>query len=237
MPAHIKANRGEIAERVIIAGDPARVEQLSRLMECSRLVNANRGFITFTGKYKSFDISVACHGIGGPSAAIVFEELVSLGAKLIVRLGTTGGLRREIKRGEFIIPTFAGHVSGPLAHYCRDFPPCTAPDLDLTLAIIGAVKKRNIQPYIGPVFSNDAFYAESESLAERLSVLGYIGIEMECATIFGLGMLRNVKTASLLVVSNNLIEKSELADARELQQFIEIAGLSVMDALTSINVK
>ncbi|MEM3394898.1 MAG: nucleoside phosphorylase, partial [Nitrososphaerota archaeon] len=134
MPAHIKANRGEIAERVIIAGDPARVEQLSRLMECSRLVNANRGFITFTGKYKSFDISVACHGIGGPSAAIVFEELVSLGAKLIVRLGTTGGLRREIKRGEFIIPTFAGHVSGPLAHYCRDFPPCTAPDLDLTLA-------------------------------------------------------------------------------------------------------
>lgn len=235
MPAHIKAIRGEIAERVIITGDPARVEQLSRLMDHSRIVNTNRGFITFTGKYRGVEISVACHGIGGPSAAIVFEELVSTGAKIIVRLGTAGGLRREIKKGDFIIPTFAGYVSGPLIQYSRDFPPCTSPDPELTMALLSAVKNQHVTPFIGPVFSNDAFYAESKNLAERLSTLGYIGIEMECATIFGLGMLRGVKTASLLVVSNNLVEASELADAKELYPFIEKAGLAVMDALTTMN--
>jgi len=234
MPAHIKAERGQIAERVVIAGDPARVELLSRQIEDTRLVNTNRGFLTYTGSHNGLEVTIACHGIGGPSSAIVFEELVSLGAKIIVRLGTAGGLRKEIKKGEFIVPTFAGYITGPLVQYCERIPPCTIPDLELTLAILNEVKKRNIRPYVGPVFSSDAFYVESKNLAEALSSNGYVGIEMECATIFGLGMIRNVRTASLLVVSNNLVEASELADAKELQPYVEIAGLAVLDALTRI---
>jgi len=232
MPAHIKAERGQIAERVIIAGDPARVEQLSKYLKNNQLVNTNRGFITYTGTYNGFDITVACHGIGGPSSAIVFEELVSLGAKTIVRLGTAGGLRREIKKGDLIVPTYAGYITGPLIQYSRWVPPCTVPDLELTITILNEAKNKNISPYVGPVFSSDAFYVESKKLAEELSSLGYLGIEMECATIFGLGMLRGVRTASLLIVSNNLIEAPELADARELQPYVEKAGAIVMNALT-----
>ena len=231
MPAHIKAEKGQIAERVVVAGDPARVEQLSRMIKNAQVVNTNRGFIAYTGTHNGSEVTVACHGIGGPSSAIVFEELVSLGAKIVVRLGTAGGLRRGIGRGEFIVPTFAGYVSGPLVQYCRWMPPCTAPDLELTLAILSELRRRNITPHVGPVFSSDAFYVESKGLAEELSSLGYIGIEMECATIFGLGMIRKVRTASLLVVSNNLVEEPELAGAEELKPYVEIAGLAVLDAL------
>ncbi len=234
MPAHIKAEKGQIAERVIIAGDPERVEQLSRLIESPAVINTNRGFITYTGTYNGVRVSIACHGIGAPSAAIVFEELVSLGARIIVRLGTTGGLRREIRRGDMILPTFAGYVSGPLSQYCGALPPCTVPDLELTLILLNELKSQNIKPHIGPVFSSDAFYVESKELAEALSMLGYIGIEMECATIFGLGMLRNVKVASLLIVSNNLIDAPELADAKELYPYVQTAGTIIMNSFTKI---
>lgn len=234
MPAHIKAEKDQIAERVIIAGDPERVEQLSKLIESPVLINTNRGFITYTGTYNGVRVSISCHGIGAPSAAIVFEELVSLGARIIVRFGTAGGLRREIRRGDIILPTFAGYVSGPLSQYCGTFPPCTVPDLELTLILLNELKGHNIKLHIGPVFSSDAFYVESKDLAETLSQLGYLGIEMECATIFGLGMLRNVKTASLLIVSNNLIDAPELADAKELYPYVQTVGTVVMNSFTKI---
>ena len=83
-PYHIKARPEDIAARIIVAGDPARVEQVSGMLKDAKLVNTNRGFITYTGYYKDVPITVATHGIGAPSAAIVFEELVMLGAKAVV---------------------------------------------------------------------------------------------------------------------------------------------------------
>ncbi len=90
MPIHLRVSPGDIAERVVIVGDPERARQLSGLLVGARLVNENRGLMTYTGRYNGIDITVATHGIGAPSAAIVIEELISMGARLIVRLGTTG---------------------------------------------------------------------------------------------------------------------------------------------------
>jgi len=94
-PLHILAKPEDIAPRVITSGDPARVKQLASYLEDARLVNENRGFLVYTGKYKGVDVTVATHMIGAPSAAIVFEELIMLGAKLIVRFGTCGGFLPE----------------------------------------------------------------------------------------------------------------------------------------------
>jgi len=102
-PYHILAKPGEIAERVIAVGDPARVEQVSKLLSDCRPVNVNRGFLVYTGEYDGVRVSIACHGVGGPSSAIVFEELRMLGAKVIVRLGTTGGFLPEMEPGELVI--------------------------------------------------------------------------------------------------------------------------------------
>ncbi|TRM80208.1 5'-methylthioadenosine phosphorylase, partial [Sulfolobus sp. D5] len=89
-PVHILAKKGEISEKVLIAGDPGRVKLLSTLLKDVKLVNENRGFLVYTGKYNDENVSIATHGIGGPSIAIVLEELAMLGANTFVRYGTAG---------------------------------------------------------------------------------------------------------------------------------------------------
>ena len=111
-PIHIKAKKGDIAERVIIAGDPARVEQLAKMLENPRLVNTNRGFLVYTGTYKGVPVSVAVHGVGHPSSMLVVEELIMLGAKVIVRFGTCGAMVKGLKIGDLIIPTAAAYYPG-----------------------------------------------------------------------------------------------------------------------------
>ncbi|MEM4344053.1 MAG: hypothetical protein QXT91_06915, partial [Candidatus Caldarchaeum sp.] len=97
-PQHLKTK--DVAKRVVAAGDPARVVQLSKMLDSPRLVNENRGFITYTGSFQGVPVTVACHGVGGPSSAVVFEELIMLGARLIIRLGTCGAFVKGIKNGE-----------------------------------------------------------------------------------------------------------------------------------------
>ncbi|MEM2589750.1 MAG: nucleoside phosphorylase, partial [Zestosphaera sp.] len=90
---HIRVSKKEdIAERVIIAGDPARIDLLREFLEEPRLVSSVRGYHVYTGSYKSVPVTLAVHGIGSGSAALVIEELIMLGAKVLVRLGTCGAM-------------------------------------------------------------------------------------------------------------------------------------------------
>jgi 5'-methylthioadenosine phosphorylase len=215
-PQHIKAKPGDVARKAVISGDPARVAQLSTLLKRPRLVNENRGFPTYTGEYNGEDLTVACHGIGGPSVAIVVEELIMLGAKAIVRLGSCGGLLKPMKVGDIVIAIGAGYTSGTLDQYFgRKIVP--KPDGELTARLVDSAKKEGAKYYTGRVFSSDAFYAEGPDALTRLARKGYIAIEMECATLFGLGKLRRVKTASVLMVNDNAVRAEPIVDADALR--------------------
>ncbi|OYT68088.1 MAG: 5'-methylthioadenosine phosphorylase, partial [Candidatus Wolframiiraptor sp. EX4484-121] len=106
-PYHILAKPEQIAEKVIAVGDPARAEHISTILKDAELVNTNRGFPVYTGEFDGEVVTVACHGIGGPSSSIVFEELRMLGAEIIVRLGTAGAILEDMEPGEFLIPDSA----------------------------------------------------------------------------------------------------------------------------------
>ena len=229
-PQHIKAKPGDISRKVVISGDPARVAQLSTLLGHPRLVNENRGFLTYTGEYEGEEVTVACHGIGGPSIAIVLEELIMLGAKAIVRLGSCGGLLRPMRVGDLVIATGAGYAGGTLDSYLgRKVTP--KPDSELTALLTNSAEEQKFQYYTGRVFSSDAFYAEGPDFARRLTRKGYIAIEMECATLFGLGKLRKVRTASMLLVSDNATEGAPIVDADTLRGYAKKAGEIVFTSL------
>jgi 5'-methylthioadenosine phosphorylase len=229
-PQHIKAKPGDVGRKVVISGDPARVIQLSSQLEHPRLVNENRGFLTYTGDYGGEELSIACHGIGAPSVAIVAEELIMLGAKAIVRLGSCGGLLRPMKVGDLVIATGAGYAGGTLdAYFGKRITP--KPDRELTGLLVDSAKKKGIKHYAGPVFSSDAFYAESRSALQKMVKEGYIAIEMECATLFGLGKLRKVKTASLLMVNDNAVKAEPLVHAEALRGHAARAGEVVFSSL------
>ncbi|MEM1945556.1 MAG: purine-nucleoside phosphorylase [Candidatus Caldarchaeum sp.] len=231
-PQHLKTK--DVAKRVVAAGDPARVVQLSKMLDKPRLVNENRGFITYTGYYNGEPVTVICHGVGGPSSAIVFEELIMLGAKLIIRLGSCGAFVKGMKNGEAVIPTAAAYIGGSLQQYIPDLHITPVPSYDVLTTLVNELNAHGLKTYVGPVFSSDAFYAEDPEFVSRWSKRGYIAVEMECATLFGLGMMRGVKTGAALLVSDNLAEMTPMVDAEYLKPFVEKAGKAVLSAAVKI---
>jgi 5'-methylthioadenosine phosphorylase len=234
LPAHIKAKPGEVAESVIAVGDPARAEQVAGILRGARLVNSNRGLLTFTGRYGRREVTVATHGLGGPSSAIVFEELRILGAKTIVRLGTVGAMVNELRVGDFIIPTGAAYSEGSLKMYVPDGELPAVPDARLTARLADVCGRGGMRHRLGLVFSSDAFYNEDRTFVRRWAARGVVGVEMECATLFTLGLLKGFRAASLLIVSDSLVKEGEkevvLADG--LRPYVMSGAKAVLGALS-----
>lgn len=206
MPIHIRAPKGDIARNVIACGDPGRVDLLSSLLTDVKTVNVHRGLKTITGLYKDMPVTVATHGIGGSSAAIVFEELFQLGARRIVRLGTAGGIRKDTKIGEVVVATAAFyHVGGcAVSQYLQGLCGATGAHPRLTSRIMDVLEAHRIPYKYGPVFTSDAFYAESPEFVTKIERYGVIAIEMETATLFTLGWMRGFEAGCVLVISDTL---------------------------------
>jgi 5'-methylthioadenosine phosphorylase len=234
LPAHIKATPGDVAESVIAVGDPARAEQVAGILQGARLVNSNRGLLTFTGRFGGREVTVATHGLGGPSSAIVFEELRILGARTIVRLGTVGAMVKDLRIGDFIIPTGAAFSEGSLKMYVPDGELPAVPDVRLTARLADLCKGEGLRHRLGIVFSSDAFYNEDRTFVKRWAARGVVGVEMECATLFTLGLLKGFRAASLLIVSDSLVKEGEkgVVPAEGLQQYVMRGAKAVLGALS-----
>ena len=237
MPIHLKVSEGDVAERVIVVGDPARARQLAGMLKDSRVINENRGFLAYTGSYNGVKVTIATHGIGAPSAAIVVEELISMGARVIVRLGTAASLSSDIEPGTVIIPSGAGYnIGGIYAQYLGGIIAYPAvPNYEVTTKLMENFANSKLNFIVGPIYSSDAFYAE-EDLPKTLGSRGIIGVEMECAILFLLGLMRRVKTGAALVVTNKLTEGrfSRFLEGKELESVINRVGEVVLNALSEV---
>ncbi len=234
-PLHLKVKKGDIAERVLIAGDPARVRQVSSMLEKPRLVNENRGFLAFTGAFKGVPISVVTHGIGAPSILIVIEELVKAGAKAIIRLGSCGAFYPGAKIGEVIIPTgCAYYPGGSYYQYLKEWVcASTSPNYEVLTNIVRSCEAEGLSYKLGPVFTSDAFYAEDPEFAGKWFSRGVIGVEMECAPLFMLASMRRIKAGALFMVSDSLVEDLGFADSEALKEHARKAAKAALNALIS----
>ncbi len=237
-PVHLREARlGDVAPRVIVSGDPSRVDYLAGLLEDARLINAHRGLRVYTGNFKGETYTIASHGIGAPSASIVIEELIMLGAKIIVRLGTCGSLKAEVKLGDTVIPTVAAHYPGGLYYQYIGETACTpaAPSFDVLKALVDEASSRGAKFHLGPIVSSDAFYAEDPGFVKRWGERGVLAVEMECSALFTLGHMRGVKTGAILVVSNNLVDGAHAVN-EELKGPIRDSALIALNAMAKIKV-
>jgi len=209
-PIHILAKKEDIAPNAIVVGDPRRVVLISKLLSNVRVVNENRGLLTVTGRYSETNITVATHGIGAPSAAIVFEELRMYGVKRIVRLGTCGSIREDIEPGTVVVALSSIYDEGGcgLKRYYNGFSAPTAPDPYLAVRVMEEMNRNSLDYYTGIVYCSDSFYSE-ESVLNKLIGLGITCIDMETAVLYGLSWLRGFNALSILIVSNNIVKRSE----------------------------
>ena len=233
-PVHIKAPEGSIAENVVVVGDPDRARLLADMLEDSKLVNEHRGFLVYTGKWKDINVSVAVHGIGGPSAAIVFEELRMYGAKTIVRLGSAGALIHGIELGDIVVASGATYYCGGagLSGYKQNACLPTSPHPILTTILYNELKKTGLRVHLGPIVTSDSFYAEEEGFAKEWAEAGAIAVEMECATLFALSWRRGYSSAAALVITDSLVKSKEVfLTTKELADTYRKAAAAVFETL------
>jgi purine-nucleoside phosphorylase len=203
MPIHLRADQGDYAPAVLLPGDPLRARRVAEeFLDDARQVNGERGMLGYTGSYESHPVSVQATGMGCPSAAIVIEELIQLGAQRLIRIGTCGGLSNDLALGDTVIALSAVPADATARHYVNNEPHAPTCDFGLTHGAIHAAKSLGIRPHVGPIASSDTFYDPDPGRHLRWAERGVLAVEMEAAVLFTIGALRGVKTACILTVSD-----------------------------------
>jgi uridine phosphorylase len=202
-------SRENVYRKVIVCGSPERANFLSTKLNDATALAKNREYHSYLGKFKGENILVMSHGVGSSGAAICFHELMDVGAEVILRLGTAGGLYEGTAPGDIVVAVGAVRKDGvsPLM-IPIGYP--AVPDLALTTELIANAKKHDPKAKSGVIVSSDLFYPGplGDDLA-LFSKAGCVAVEMECATLFVCGRLRNVATAALVVLDGNPLKWNE----------------------------
>jgi len=228
MSFHIEAKIGEIAESVLLPGDPLRAKYIAEtFLEDVVCYNNVRGMLGFTGTYKGNRVSIQGTGMGMPSASIYIHELINdYGAKNLVRIGTCGAIQNDVNLRDVLIAQAAATDSAIVRNQFPgfDFPQIGSFDLIKTAYEIGEAKGLNLR--VGNVLSSDVFYTEDKDAVTKLGRHGVLAVEMETAALYYLTVKYGVKGLSLLTVSDHILT-GEQTTAQERQttfnDMIEVA--------------
>ena len=207
MPIHLRAEPGDYADAVLLPGDPLRAKYIAdTFFQDVRQVNSERGMLGFTGTFEGRPISVQSSGMGCPSAAIVIEELVQLGVKRIVRVGTCGGLQPDMALGDLIVAISAVAADKAMLTYTGGEPHSPTADFEVVHAAVHHAKEIGQAVRVGPIVSSDVFYNPDVGQAQRWSERGILAVEMEAAVLFTIAALRRISAGCLLTVSDVVVE-------------------------------
>jgi DeoD family purine-nucleoside phosphorylase len=207
VPIHVRAEPGEYAEACLLPGDPLRAKYIAETyLDGAVQRNSERGMLGYTGEYEGRPVSVQATGMGCPSAAIVVEELVQLGVKRLIRVGTCGGLQPDLQLGDLIVALTAVADDATARHYVNGEPHCPTADWELVHGAVHHAKELGQPMRVGPIVSSDVFYNPDGGQYERWSDRGVLAVEMEAAVLFTLGALRKVQAGCLLTVSDVVVE-------------------------------
>jgi DeoD family purine-nucleoside phosphorylase len=206
VPIHLRAEPGDYAEACLLPGDPLRARYIAETyLDDAKEVNAERGLLGYTGAFEGKPVSVQSTGMGCPTAAIVMEELIQLGVKRYLRVGTCGGLQTDLSLGDLIVALTAVAADGTARHYVGEEPHCPTADWELVHGAFHAAKELGQAIRLGPIASSDTFYDPDEGRHERWSSRGVLAVEMEAAVLFTIAALRGVRAGCLLTVSDIVV--------------------------------
>ena len=235
-PVHVRAEPGDFAESVLLPGDPRRANYIAEnFFEDARLVTEERGMLGYTGTYKGKPVSVQATGMGCPSAAIVTEELIQLGARNLLRIGTCGGYSRELRLGDLVIATAATPNDGTVSSITRGMPYAPAAHFDVIHAAHHAAESAGRRAFVGPIVSSDLFYDPEEEPARLWGGLGVLAVEMEAAAVFTLSAMHGVRAGCLLTVSDTIGEEIVRISDEELKNAVDNMVALALEALNTLS--
>ena len=202
MPIHLRAEPGDYAPNVLCPGDPLRAKYIAETFfdDGFRQVNAERGMLGYTGTFEGKPISVQSTGMGCPSAGIVFEELIMLGATRLVRVGTCGGLGDGMAMSDDQTPLRYASMPG--------YAPSATYSLVETAARLSRERSAGAV-HVGPVVTSGLFYDPDPGTFGRWKRLGHIGVEMEAAMMYTIAAVKGIESLGIMTVSDMLGESGD----------------------------
>ncbi|MBQ6441197.1 MAG: uridine phosphorylase [Lachnospiraceae bacterium] len=237
---HIGIGPGDVGRYVILPGDPKRCEKIAAYFDDAKLVGDSREYVTYTGTLLGEKVSVTSTGIGGPSASIAINELSKIGADTFLRVGTCGGMQKEICGGDIVIASGAIRMEGTSREYAPiEYP--AVPDYHVMNAMIEAAEAAGTNYHVGVVQCKDSFYGQHEPEIMPVSYelqnkweawlrMGCLASEMESAALFIAGSFLRVRVGScFLVVANQERAKAGLPNAQ-----VHDTSLAIVTAVDAI---
>lgn len=206
MTIHIGAEPGQIAETVLMPGDPYRARWAAEtFLEGAELVNEVRGMLGFTGTFKGERVTIQGSGMGMPSLSIYANELISnYNAQTLIRIGSCGGMQPHVAVRDVIIAMSATTITSPSSAIFREVNFAPTASYNLLAAAVAAAKGKGVKTHVGGIYSSDVFYSERPDLDEQMVRHGILGVEMEAAELYTLAARHGRRALVVLTVSDHL---------------------------------
>ena len=233
---HISAEKGAFADTVLMPGDPLRARYIAEhFLQDAQQITAVRNMYGYTGFYQNQRVSVMAHGMGIPSCSIYATELITeYGVKNLIRIGSCGAVRDDVKVRDVLIALGASTDSrvNRLRFNGSDF--AAIADFGIVQTLVQAASANEIPVRVGAFYTSDLFYHPDGALTERLRRYGVLGVEMETAGLYGVAAEYGAKAATVCTVSDHMVSGESLnSDERQtsFNQMIRIA----LDAAVRLN--
>ncbi len=214
---HVELAEGDVANTVLLPGNPERVDKLKAIWDTAEEVAHHREYRTATGTYDEVPISVTSTGIGSPSAAIALEELARIGVDTFIRVGSCGAIQEQMAVGDLVISTGGVRQEGTSSDYIRQDYPAVAHE-EVVSALVAAAERLDFAYHVGITMSSDSFYTGqgrvgydgydpnvSESLIEELRQANVKNIEMEAAALMTLANVYGLRAGAVCSVYANRV--------------------------------
>ncbi len=215
---HLLVEPGDVADLAVVPGDPGRVDRIADHCDESETIAKNREYKLVNASYEGRELTICSTGIGCPSAAIAVEELAAVGVETFLRVGTTGALQSAIEIGDMVVATGAAKNEGTTKRYeAVEYP--AVPDYEALSALVEAAETTGEDVHVGPIASDDAYYAETDDAVADWEAAGLLAVEMEAAALFTLARRKELRAGAICTVDGNLVEgtqKGETDDGEEL---------------------
>ena len=229
MSVHIGAEKGQIAETILLPGDPMRAKFFAEnLLEDAVCFNQVRGMLGYTGSYQGKRVSVMGSGMGIPSISIYDNELISdYGVKRLIRVGTCGAFQPDLKIGDVLLAQAVSTDSqtNRLRFGGQDYAPFAS--FDLLFKVYQAAREKDIPVHVGGILSGDTFYMEPSDWWKIWADHGILAVEMESSALYTLAARFNVDALTILTVSDSLVTNERASSQQREQGFSQMAKLAL----------
>lgn len=229
MSIHINAKKGDVAETILLPGDPLRAKWIAETyFENPECFNEVRGMLGYTGTYKGKKISAMGTGMGVPSISIYAHELITeFGVKNLIRVGSAGSYQANIQLRDIVFAMAASSTSGvnELRFGGADFAPTA--NYELFQKAVDIAKSKNISIKAGNVMTSDEFYADEFESYKKWSQFGVLCVEMETAGLYTVAAKHKVNALSILTISDSLVTGEKTTSKERETTFDEMIKIAL----------